>query len=391
MTLALTFLLVVVVCYLFLQDWRATLIPSLTIPVSLLGSFALLAVLGFTINTLTLFGLILAIGLVVDDAIVVVENVLRIMEEEGLGHKEATIKAMEQVSGAVIATTLVLLAIFVPIGFISGITGKIYQQFAVTMSVAVLLSTVNALTLSPALCATILNVIKPKKWGPLVWFNGVLNVCRNGYVSVSMWVARRFAVTIAFLLMVCFLAYKFVMVSSTSFLPPEDQGAIFANFQLPEGATLPRTIEVAEQFEEIVKQVPEVESFISIKGVSMAFGEGENVAMVIITLKDWSLRERADQHVNALLASLTAKANTIPNANFLIFTPPPISGLGNAGGLEFNLQATEDQDAAKLSSVANSFQRELNINLAGRTLLYGMTTYTANTPQVYVTVDRSKA
>ena len=180
-TLILTFILVIGVCYLFLQDWRATLVPSLTIPVSLFATFAVMLALGYSINMLTLFGLVLAIGLVVDDAIVVVERVLYLMEDEGLSPKEATIKAMEQVSGAVVATTLVLLAIFVPVGFMGGITGRIYQQFAVAISTAVVFSSINALTLSPALCATLLKPLKPFQSGPLFWFNQNLNKIRDRY------------------------------------------------------------------------------------------------------------------------------------------------------------------------------------------------------------------
>jgi HAE1 family hydrophobic/amphiphilic exporter-1/multidrug efflux pump len=303
-TLMITFILVVIVCYLFLQDWRATLIPALTIPVSLLGTFALLSVLGFTINTLTLFALILAIGLVVDDAIVVVECVLRIMEEEGLDHKKATVKAMEQVTGAVLATTLVLLAIFVPVGFISGIAGRIYQQFAVTISIAVLLSTVNALTLSPALCAVMLNVVKPKRRGPLAWFNSILSVFRKGYVGVSTWIARRFIVTLTFLAVVVFIGFKFFSISSTSFLPNEDQGTIFVFVQLPEGATLPRTSKVVDEIDGMVHQLPGVKNVISIAGVNFMSGNGENVAFMVVDLDDWSNRKTDDMQIETIIGKI---------------------------------------------------------------------------------------
>lgn len=387
-TLLLTFALVVIVCYAFLQDWRATLIPSLTIPVSLMGTFGVLAVLGFTINTLTLFGLILAIGLVVDDAIVVVENVLRIMEEEGLDHKQATIKAMEQVSGAVIATTLVLLAIFVPVGFVAGISGRIYQQFAVTISVSVLLSTVNALTLSPALCATLLKVVKPAKHGPLAWFNSILNVCRRGYVSASTWIARRVIVTGTLLVAVCLIGGKVYSHSSSSFLPQEDQGTIFMNVQLPEGATLPRTKEVLAEVYGMLDQIESIESIITVAGFSFLSGEGENAALIVINLKHWDERREAGQSAEAVNGQLMGMAQGIAGAQIMSFLPPPIMGLGQGNGLEFALQAVGDQTPQELEAAKNT--------LAGALFMrpefsFAFSSYTAATPQLYLNVDRSKA
>lgn len=240
-TLVLTFALVILVCYVFLQDWRSTLIPTLTIPVSLFATFAVMLALGFSLNMLTLFGLVLAIGLVVDDAIVVVERVLYLMEYEKLSPKEATIKAMEQVSSAIVATTLVLLAIFVPVGFLGGITGKIYQQFAIAISTSVAFSALNALTLSPALCATLLRPLKPAQSGPLFWFNRIVNKSRDKYASVVGFVGRK--VSVIFLLMVLLFAGVggLLHISQTSFIPSEDQGVIFMNVQLPEGASRMRT------------------------------------------------------------------------------------------------------------------------------------------------------
>ena len=389
-TLLLTFLLVVIVCYLFLQDWRATLIPSLTIPVSLLGTFGLLMAFGFSINTLTLFGLVLAIGLVVDDAIVVVENVLRIMEEEGLDHKAATIKAMEQVSGAVIATTLVLLAIFVPVAFVSGITGRIYQQFAITISISVLLSTVNALTLSPALCATILNVIKPKQHGPLRWFNSTVNICRNGYVKTSMWIARRFTVTIAFLAMVLFVAFQVFNMSPSSFLPNEDQGTLFMSIQLPEGATMPRTQQVTDKINQMIKNVPGVQDIITFNGFNMIAGNGENMSFIVVDLETWDKRSTKDLSIESIQQKIQMITFGIPEASIMIFSPPPIMGLGNSNSITCEIQATGDQDPQKLANVKDAFVGTL-MSPQVPEIPIAFSAYTASTPQIYLKVDRTKA
>ena len=278
-TLVLTFALVILVCYVFLQDWRSTLIPTLTIPVSLFATFAVMLALGFSLNMLTLFGLVLAIGLVVDDAIVVVERVLYLMEYEKLSPKEATIKAMEQVSSAIVATTLVLLAIFVPVGFLGGITGKIYQQFAIAISTSVAFSALNALTLSPALCATLLRPLKPAQSGPLFWFNRIVNKSRDKYASVVGFVGRK--VSVIFLLMVLLFAGVggLLHISQTSFIPSEDQGVIFMNVQLPEGASRMRTQQFMDKIYPLLKEEAGVDNVMGIIGHSMIGGSGENVAM----------------------------------------------------------------------------------------------------------------
>lgn len=265
-TLILTFVLVILVCYIFLQDWRSTLVPTLTIPVSLFATFAVMLALGYSLNMLTLFGLVLAIGLVVDDAIVVVERVLYLMEYEKLSPKEATIKAMEQVSSAVIATTLVLLAIFVPVGFLGGITGKIYQQFAIAISTSVAFSSLNALTLSPALCATLLRPLKPTQSGPLFWFNRIVNKSRDKYASVVGFVGRK--VSVIFLLMVLLFAGVggLLHISQTSFIPSEDQGVIFMNVQLPEGASRMRTQQFMDKIYPLLKEEAGVDNVMGIIG-----------------------------------------------------------------------------------------------------------------------------
>ena len=246
-TLFLTFLLVVLVCYVFLQDWRATLVPSIAIPVSILATFAMMKTLGFNLNILTLFGLVLAIGLVVDDAIVVVERTLALMQEEKIKAKEAAIKAMSQVSSAVVATTLVLLAIFVPIAFMGGITGKIYQQFAITIAFAVGFSAVNALTLSPALSATFLRPFEQKETGFLGWFNRFIQGTTNKYLVAVGYIGRKVSVIVFMLLILFGLNAFFIKITPTSFLPDEDQGIIMVNVQLPEGASNVRTKAVNEK------------------------------------------------------------------------------------------------------------------------------------------------
>jgi len=234
LTLIITFLLVVAVVFVFLQDWRSTLIPTLAVPVSLIGTFSVLLAIGYSVNTISLFALVLAIGLVVDDAIVVVENVYRIMQEENLPRHDAAIKAMGQVSGPIIATTLVLLAVFVPVGFIPGITGQLYKQFAVTICTSVVISSLCALTLSPALCATILKRPKTIRRGPLAWFNKALDASRKGYVAGATWLIRRLVVVLLIFICIFGGAYLLFRNLPTSFLPQEDRGYFFVNVQLPE-------------------------------------------------------------------------------------------------------------------------------------------------------------
>ncbi|WP_372795075.1 efflux RND transporter permease subunit, partial [Pontiella sp.] len=352
------------------------------------ATFMVLAVLGYSINTLTLFGLVLAIGLVVDDAIVVVERVLEIMESEGLDHKAATIKAMQQVSGAVIATTLVLLSIFVPIGFMSGITGKIYQQFAVSISAAVFFSTVNALTLSPALCAVMLRVIKPKKHGPLRWFNTGLGRARNIYVAGSRSLARRLIITGFILVSLFGVSYGLYGMSPASFLPDEDAGIIFGMAQLPEGATRVRTEALLEEVLAPIQEEKGISYVIQVTGFSMMGGSGENVAFFMFGLDNWSKRMEPELHVLALQEKLQARLAAVPGAQLNLFVPPAIMGLGNSGGLDIRLQSTQDDDPQKLQAVLNSFMMEINM---APEIMFGFSAYSANTPHIHLKVDRVKA
>ncbi len=386
-TLLLTFGLVVFVCYLFLQDWRATIIPSITIPVSLLATFAVLMALGYSINALTLFALVLAIGLVVDDAIVVVERVLHIMEDDGLEHKAATIKAMEQITGAVIATTLVLLAIFVPVGFIPGITGKIYQQFAVTISTAVVFSSINALTLSPALCATLLRPTKLYQHGPFGWFNGILNITRNGYVASSVWLARRFALVIFIVGVFIFINYKVVNLLPTSLLPEEDQSVLFGMVQLPEGASQVRTNEVLEQALAIAGKEEGIDYTMAISGFSFS-GVGENMAFLVVGLDTWNQRQTPELSLNSILQKLQGQFSAIPNADINLIAPPAIMGLGMTNGLSYQLQATGDPDPQKLQQVMQAIQMQMMVSPE---IMVAFSGYAADTPHIYIDLDRTKA
>lgn len=387
-TLVLTFILVIGVCYLFLQDWRATLVPSLTIPVSLFATFAVMLALGYSINLLTLFGLVLAIGLVVDDAIVVVERVLYLMETEKLEPKAATIKAMEQVSGAVIATTLVLLAIFVPVGFLGGITGKIYQQFAVAISTAVAFSSVNALTLSPALCATMLKPLKPFQHGPLFWFNQGLTKVRDRYTAIVAIAARKVTVIALMLGILVLTVWSLLSISQTSFIPEEDQGVIMMNIQLPEGASRERTHELVRQIYDISKAEPGVSSVMNVVGTSMIGGGGENVAFSIIILDPWAERTASELHSTAILQKIKSKVMGIPNADINLFELPAIPGLGMSGGLDFRLQALDSSDPKQLDSAMQAFLAKLN---QSPDILYAFSTYTSKTPNIYIEIDREKA
>jgi len=387
-TLLLTFILVVLVCYLFLQDWRATLVPSVTIPVSLFATFAVLQAIGYSINTLTLFALVLAIGSIVDDAIVVVERVQYLMETRGMERKAATRETMREVTGAVIATTLVLLAIFVPVGFIPGITGRVYQQFAVTMSVAICFSTVNALTLSPALCATLMGVPKMHRRGPLGWFNAILNKSRRGYVSLSVWLARRVVLAGLILLGTMLISWIWFKQTPTSFLPEEDQGVIFADVRLPEGANKARTEALMLASSTAIRENAGVHFALGITGFSMMGGRSENVGLMIVGLKHWDERKEPALHAAAILSDIRGRCAAITGAEINFFMPPSIPGLGANGGLDLRLQALADGDPAKLEAVLQQLLGAINQTPG---ILFAFSSFTAKTPSVYVEVDRLKA
>ncbi len=387
-TLIVTFALVVFVCYLFLQDWRATLIPCLTIPVSLSSTFILMAALGYSINILTLFGLVLSIGVVVDDCIVVVERVQYLIETRGLNAKEATIQAMHDVTSAVIATTLVLLGIFVPVGFMSGITGRIYQQFSVTLSAAVCFSTVCALTLAPALTSLLLHEAQPFKHGPFAWFNKALDSFKSFFVSMARWLASRIFLTLVLLVLTVLLTVQYLFNTETSFLPDEDQSVLFAAMEMPEGTTRDRTTEATLRAVDILKDIPEVESVLTITGFSMVGGRGENMAMVIVDLKDWAERPNPDQHVSRMVGKVQAALSVIPEPAWKLFAPPAIPGLGMANGVTFHLQDKASTDPAAIDEVKNQILMKLNQN---PNILAAFSGYNAKTPHLRFELDRTKA
>ena len=387
-TLGLTSLLVILVVFVFLQDWRATLIPAITIPVSLIGTFAVLLALGYSANTISLFALIMVIGLVVDDAIVVVENVHRVMQDEKLSPKEATIRAMSQVTGPIIATTLVLFAVFVPVAFMPGITGQLYKQFAVTICTAVLISAICALSLSPALCVTVLRPPQPHTRGPFGWFNYFLDLCRMVYVTGSGWMIRRLVVPLVLLSAIFFGAGYMFFHSPMSFLPNEDQGYFFMNIQLPENASLSRTYKVLNKITEDMRAIDGVKNVIGVAGFSLLNGDAENVGFAIAILKPWDERKLAHQQLGAIVGQAQEKLMALSEANAFAFAPPPILGMGSSGGFDFRLQALEGQSTQELFGVAMSVMIAANQD---PTLKRVFTTYTANTPQIFVDVDRTRA
>mgnify|MGYP006273931975 CR=1 FL=1 len=386
-TLGLTFLLVVFVIFIFLQNIRATLIPAAAVPVSIIGTFAVLLALGFNINTITLFALILAIGLVVDDAIVVVENVHRIMDEEDLGPKEAAIKAMEQVSGPIVATTLVLLAIFVPVAFMPGITGLLYKQFGISLCVSVLISSICALTLSPALCGVLMKKPKPHKRGPFGWFNAYMRFSRRTYTGVVAWLIRHLAVAVGLFAIVVGGAWFFSDYLPSSFIPQEDKGGFLIDVQLPEGATLQRTDDVTAKVTDKLLTMEGVERVLAVNGFSLLSGKSENVGFVIADLDPWEERKVPELHIDALVAKTSRELNSITTANIRAFVPPPIQGLGITGGFDFRLQATQDQPAQELASTAMALAGKANQDPM-LTRVY--TTFSADTPQIFIDLDRTR-
>lgn len=387
-TLLLTFVLVVIVCYVFLQDWRATLVPAATIPVSLLGTFAVMLAMGYSINMFTLFALVLAIGLVVDDAICVVERVVYLMNKEHKSGREASLQAMDELAGALIATTLVLLAIFVPICFMGGITGEIYKQFAVTISTAVCFSTLNALSLSPAVCSTILKPIKETSFAPLRWFNLTVTRGAKSYRNMVKSIARKMALIA--LIFGAFLALDtvFLKYSQPSFIPTEDQGILMMDIQLPEGAAMARTEEVMKQIIPILEQQKGVKHATTVTGRSMMSGSGENVAMAFIALDPWDERKDKNLSQNAILNELTAKVSNLPEAVIRIIEMPSIPGLGVSGGLDLRIQALDNFDYPQLAALADSTGMQMMMD---PTMKLAYSTFKANTPNIFLNVDRTKA
>ena len=388
-TLVLTLLLVVAITYLFLQDWRATLIPTITIPVSLIGTFIFLIPLGFSINLLTMFALILVIGSLVDDAIVVTENCVRIMDEEHLPPKEAASKSMKQITGAVIATTLVIVAIYAPVAFYGGMVGTIYLQFAITMCISLCLSTVNALTLSPALCGVLLKPRKGETRNPFFrLFNAGLDWSRRGYLRISAMLIRFMIIAMIIFGAVVYFNKFFYDRIPGSFIPAEDKGALMCTIELAPGATLRRTLETQEEVYRLLKSVPGVKDVMAISGFSFTAGAGENVGLLIVTLIPWDQRKTPDLSISAIQQKIQMAFLSLPTAKAYVFQPPAIMGLGVTGGVTFALQAAQGQSAAELEKAL--WQLLLEINSLPETQM-AFSSFDATTPQLYLDIDRSKA
>ncbi len=379
-------LLVVIVVFVFLQNWRATLIPIIAVPVSLIGTFAGLYVLGFSINTLTLFAMVLAIGIVVDDAIVVLENVERIMNEQDLNPKDAAIKAMKEVSGAVVAIVLVLCAVFIPVAFLGGLSGKLYQQFAVTISIAVVISGIVALTLTPALCALLL---KPAHHTPAIFvpFNKFFEFLTNTYTSSVKLAIRRSMLSAG--IFVAVLAGAFLMIRSvpTSFVPVEDQGYLIGSIILPDGASLARTTALTDKVQAMSNAESAVENVFMLNGLDFIGGGNKtNAATMFLPLKPWD--ERAVEAPDLAKKLMGKAAGAFRDGNVLVINPPAIRGLGSSGGFEVYVQSKADSSPAALAGAIQSFVTALQ----ARPELAGVNSFFRPTvPQLKAEVDREKA
>mgnify|MGYP001463976298 CR=1 FL=1 len=387
-TLLEAFALVLVVVFLFLGSWRATIIPMLAVPVSLIGTFAFLLLFGQSANTISLFAIVLSIGIVVDDAIVVVENVERVMEEEGLPPREAARKAMGQITPAIIAITLVLLSVFVPVGFMPGITGSLYAQFALTVSVAMLLSAVNALTLSPALCAILLKP-QERQRGIMAWVSRRIDGVRNGYVAVVTRLVRISGFSLVAVALALAGYWGLTRVVPGGFLPEEDQGALFMEVKLPANASLNRTERVMEQVRRLVQDIPGVRTVNSVAGFSLLDSlQVGNSGFMVLLLAPFG--ERVDQGITAfdVLAEARRRVATVAEAQVMAFNVPPIAGLGNTAGFDFRLEALSGGAPTELASVAGGLVFAANEH---PDLAAVFTTFQVATPRLIVDLDREKA
>ncbi|MGA7064913.1 MAG: multidrug efflux RND transporter permease subunit, partial [Pseudolabrys sp.] len=387
-TLVIAIILVAIVVFLFLGKVRTTLIPLVAVPVSIVGTFAVLLLIGYSANTVSLLALVLAIGIVVDDAIVVVENIERVIDEEpNLTIPEACKKAMAEITGPILAITFVLLSVFVPVAFIPGISGQLFRQFAVAVSVSMLISALNALTLSPALCAVLLRRGDANR-GFMRYVLGAIDTARDGYVAV---VRRLAGVAIASLVAVALVVVASVLLfgrTPQSFLPDEDQGAIFAALRLPEGASVNRTEAVVKQVEDIVKAIPGVQGVLSVVGLNFIDYVAASNQAFFVRLKPYEERTDSAQSTGAIVARLRPQLAAIEGAIAFPFNLPPILGLGNTGGFQFVLEALQGQSPTDLAAVL----RGLTVSANGQSELDGVfATYNADTPQIYLDIDRDKA
>jgi hydrophobe/amphiphile efflux-1 (HAE1) family protein len=389
MTLGIAFGLVVIVVFLFLGSLRATLIPTIAVPVSVIGTFAVLLAVGYSANTVSLLALVLAIGILVDDAIVVVENVERVMEQNpDLSPAEATKRAMREITAPIIAITLVLLSVFVPIAFIPGVSGTLFRQFAVTISVAMLISAINALTLSPALCAVFLRH-QGKKRGVMGWILRRIDNLRDGYAAI---VRRLVRVSILGVVLIGVCAVALFALSSrtpTGFLPEEDQGAFFVSVQLPDGASVSRTSAVAGRIEALLKSMPQVRNVFAVVGFSILDGVNEpNAAFIVPTLKPFADRAGAANSAQVLIGRLFAEGREVRTARIIPFNLPPIIGLSTTGGFEYELEGFEGQEPTAMNSVMQGLVVAANRDPR---LTRVFSTYTASNPSIYLDIDREKA
>jgi hydrophobic/amphiphilic exporter-1 (mainly G- bacteria), HAE1 family len=389
-TLCEALLLVIIVVYIFLQGWRATLIPLLAVPVSLIGTFAVFPLLGFSINTLSLFGLVLAIGLVVDDAIVVTEAVEHHIEE-GMSPRDASIQAMEEVSGPVVAIALILVAVFVPTIFIPGITGRLYQQFAVTIAISVVFSAFNALSLSPALCTLLLKP-KTEKRGLLAgffkWFNRVFGRATDGYVSFSGTLIRKAGLSFLFLAIVAVCTVLLGKSLPTSFLPDEDQGYLFVAMVLPDASSLQRSDVAAKKVEDILLKTPGVEGVTTVVGFSLlSFTQNTYNSFFFVTLKDWDKRKAKDEQYLAIQKNVGGALMQLREGLAFSFQPPAIPGVGSSGGATFVI---EDRSGSGPDFLASNVEKFMEAARKRPEFAALITTYTPHVPQVYVDVDRAK-
>ena len=385
-TLGEAMILVFLVVYLFLQNWRATLIPFAAVPVSLIGTFAGLQLLGYSINTLTLFGMVLSIGIVVDDAIVVLENIERIMHEEKAAVRDAAIKAMSEVSSPIIAIVLVLCAVFVPIAFLGGLTGELYRQFAITISIAVVISGAVALTLTPALCVLILKHEHKRTNRFFEWFNAWFRRATSRYTDGVAWMIRRGALALGLFGGMVLIAGTLWTFTPGSLVPDEDQGWFFAPVILPDGATLQRTDKVVSQVTEAIKSNPANKDVIAFTGFDFLGGTfRNNAATIFVTQQHWDERNVSTKE---LVGEVFMKTAHIKEALVLAIQPPPIFGLGTAGGFELYLQNRGEGGAARMAEVMGRFLQKANSD----PMLGGVQTlWRANSPQLYVDLDREKA
>ncbi|MGQ2984388.1 efflux RND transporter permease subunit [Flavobacterium sp.] len=398
-TLIEAFVLVFIVVFLFLQDLRSTLIPAIAVPVAIVGTFFFLNIFGFSINLLTLFALVLAIGIVVDDAIVVVEAVHAKLDEGERSPRKATLSAMSEITGAIVSITLVMAAVFIPVSFLQGPSGVFYQQFAITLAVAILISAVNALTLSPALCALLLKPHDHEHEGEhkkknlkdrfFTAFNAGFDSMNNKYTSSLKFLGRKKWITVIALLVFTGITWLLFSTTPAGFIPNEDRGIIMVDLTMPPGTTLEKTQEAVNQLDSIIVSMPIVEARMSVVGFSLLNRvNGGSYAFTIMKLKDWKDRKEANQHVDAVVGELFGRTAGIKDAKILFFTPPSVQGFGTADGFEFKIQDKGDDDWATVSKVSNEF---LGALMQRPEIQYAITNFNPGFPQYQMDINVERA